>query len=212
MLHQLSTDLDQQQTTALSKFDQWLQKYFLADIGIYDCSLSKNSLCLGIEMDLSFDFINGISMLITPSPKKNKDMDSQDNAISNLRKHFQELGEGLQTNIRIKELALYFRDTAVVIHEVEDYELLGNLEEILRAASEHFRFFGNIEIPGDIHIPAVEQSEHMTQQTSMGAPSQKPVSPYLKHWALYYDTLEKALVYDINNTTFIVADLCLDPD
>ncbi|MEO1010692.1 MAG: hypothetical protein AAFX53_05255, partial [Bacteroidota bacterium] len=134
-------------------------------------------------------------------------------AISNLRQHFQTLREPFNSQIDVKEIGLYFRDAAIILNKTQD-SLLNNLEDILEALGDHFEFYSNIiaEVPGEIHIPAVEGPAHGHSLQMSETTSSKYSSPYLKHWVLYFDSLERALIYDLNRMTFIPAELCLNSE
>ncbi|WP_373519119.1 hypothetical protein [Pricia sp.] len=188
----------------LEIFKKGLEKHFFSEVTVRNCSSSKTSVQLAIELDCNLSLVEMLFHL-------NK------GTWGNFRQgksSFAELLRQLVTendvHVDAEEVTLFFKDTTIVINKIYENSISEQLENIFKHVGKHYVHLskGLTETPYEIYIPVFEESTHAndTLLQNIEAGNHRK-NDYFKYWGLYCDSEEDAVIYDLKNSKIEYGDL-----
>ncbi|MCX2719408.1 hypothetical protein [Lentiprolixibacter aurantiacus] len=131
------------------------------------------------------------------------------NGANPLTKRVWQLQQLNECPIEIEELALELNDVTLIIKKIYPHSVEMELDLILAALTEHHTHFANGkgESPYEIYIPVIEEQLIPIQPKFSETISKYADPVYLRYWALYFDSEEDAVIYDLRSRSFISGDL-----
>lgn len=193
----------------LDDFKRNLEKDYYSQALIRSCSQNGDQGHLVIEMQCPFN----IEELLFHLKRGNWGAGELDISCIDggnyLAKRVWQLQQLNDIQIEIEELALLLNDATLVIKNIYQHSIEIELDQILAALGAHYPHFtkGLNEAPYEIYIPVIEETLIPTQpiESKPHTKAQNPV--YLRHWGLYFDSKEDAVIYDLRSRSFISGDL-----
>lgn len=110
----------------------------------------------------------------------------------------------------IGEISLFFKDTTIVISKIYDNSIPEQLNTILTEIGKNYVHFskGLAEVPYEIYVPVFEDSKDQNiaviNNIKVANNSKKD---YYKYWALYFDSEEDAIIYNLEKSCLENGDL-----
>lgn len=188
----------------LETFGKSLEKYFFSEVTVRNCSLSKTSVQLAIELDCNLSLVEMLFHF-------NK------GAWGNFRHGKTSFGKLLQqltieNNVYVdaEEITLFFKDTTIVVNKIYKNSISDQLENIFKQIGKHYVHFskGLTETPYEIYIPVFEEcsdaNDILLRNIEAGNHTKKD---YFKYWGLYCESEEDAVIYDLKNSRIEKGDL-----
>ncbi len=179
----------------LDEFLKVLERDFFSEIGAqcrYDVKKERTDLILDIHCNFGLTeslhhFNNGNWGGISAKESLNSN--------SRFDEAFQKLCVANNHAIDIAELSIHFRDTSVIISQIQDYSIPEELGSIIFKMSEHFVYFtkGLTEMPYEIFVPVFED----TDQHALEAEGHR--GQYYDYWGLYFsdEVNHDVLIYEL---------------
>lgn len=195
-------------------FEKSLETIFFTDTKVVICSSKDPILKLAIEIDSHFSLPEIIS-LVKMALKKDKQSANFSMIILRFQNCIHNLKNSLDTALDIEEVSLYFKNTSIIINAIKYNSIVEGIEDILNDILYHFEFYSMLmgSVPNEIHIPVSEDinAKKLLNSTALvKLPTYK--SPYSQFWGLYFDFLEKPLIYNLSRTNIIPGDLDVSID
>jgi hypothetical protein len=190
-------------------FEKNLERIFFTETKVVICPSNEPYIELAIEIDSNFSLPEIVS-LVKMTLKKGKHYSNISLMILRFKNCINNLNKSISTPVDIKEVSFYFKNTSIIISSIDYQSIVQEIENILNAILYHFEFYSTLmgSVPNEIHIPVFEDpnSKKLLNLTEIvNLPSY--ISPYSKFWGLYFDSLEKPLIYNLNRTNIIPGDL-----
>ena len=211
MTNHPKTKLDQSQLDVISDFEKNLEGIFFTDTRVIISPLDDALIGLAIEVHSNFSLSEIISLL-----KMSFDTKYRAAYLHKVILLFQNsaytLNQSLITSFDIEEISMYFKNTSITIHSIGRNSLMEELEHIIYSIVHHYDHYSTLmgQMPNEIHIPVIEDpaaKELFNKNNSVRPPVYK--SPYFEFWGLYFDSLDKPLIYNLNKTIIIPGNLDL---
>ncbi|MGF1559958.1 MAG: hypothetical protein ACFCUL_12790 [Flavobacteriaceae bacterium] len=207
--------LGENEIDKLRGFEKSLGRFFFADCKVLISPSCDEIVCLNIHMSSDFSLPEAISLLLMPYVKDYRQTNFTQSLLC-FKKMITKLKNNFDMPVDITELAIYFQNTDVIIHRINENSIIEEIREILSTLICHFDHYANSmgEIPFEIHIPVIEDPTYKKCTTVLDTSKILPVyeSPYFKYWGLYFNSLRKPVIYDLNNTSIIQGGLDLSFD
>lgn len=112
--------------------------------------------------------------------------------------------------VDVEELSLQLKDTVIVIKKLYAQSIGEQLGQILQTLAAHYVHLtrGLTETPYEIYLPVFEE-EIPSANALLGTVKKAANSPidYYGYWALYFDSVPDARIYDLESRTIISGDL-----
>lgn len=194
----------------LDKFKESLERYLLSEVTVRKCSLKDRQCDLVIGIHFNFSLNEMISCLkyqniVNEVPKG--DVPHKSTVFFNaLSKLYKENSIGLD----VVELALYLKDTAIIIEKIYHQSIPDQLENILKSLAENYLELvdSKAAVPYEIYIPVFEEDatemENTLRNISSDNNNQKD---YFGFWGLYFESEEDAVIYDVAAKAIQMGDL-----
>lgn len=188
----------------LNFFIDNLEKHFFSNVSLQTTFTSEDWSQLSIQMDCNLTlseildhFGNGIWGNFV----------YQNSVLGQSLDHLQELNE---STIEIDEFSIILTDISIIIKSIKGLSIAAQLKDILTSLGNHKNHFskGSTEKPYEIYIPVFEE-DMSTDQLHTLKENNRLNKDYLKYWGIYFDSEDEALIYDLDNSQFIPADLNL---
>jgi hypothetical protein len=202
----------------LEGFKRRLEKDYFASVTVRNCASDFSDFQPGlhpyslvIEMECNFDLIEIFSYLEKgnwgrPSrPENGNGMTGS--AFNEAFVEFNNLNS-LETDV--EEFSLVCRDTSIVIKKLYSQSVPEQFGQILQTLAAHYVYFTRdlTETPYEIYLPVFE--EEITASNSLVSTVKRDNSSakdYYSYWALYFESMSDARIYDISRRTIISGDL-----
>lgn len=188
----------------LNKYLKDLEKYYFADVYLRSYRSCTGAIEMTIDMNCSLNLLELLSF-------HNKGRwGNNGTAISPLEKSFEFLRSQNTFQLDIEELTILLQDTSIIIKKIYDQSISSQLNTILNELASHYVHLskGMTEKPYEIFIPVFEDnlSENGIDGQTHCCYEKNPKS-YLEFWGVYLESEEDALIYNLNKTAYIPADL-----
>ena len=202
----------------LEAFSRSLEKAYFSKVSVRNCN-SSTAECnpgnspwnLVIEMECNFNLVEILYYL----EKGNwgevaipfSDRETPNSAFYEAIKAFRELN---LIDFDVEELSIVLQDTVIVIKKLYKQSIEEQLGQILQTLAAHYVHLtrGLTETPYEIYLPVFEE-EIPTAQVLPGIVKKTANSAgdYFGYWALYFDSISDARIYDLESRTIISGDL-----
>jgi hypothetical protein len=209
MTNHSNIKLEEEVLNEILTFEKNLGRIFFTDTKVVICPSNDPIIKLAIEIDSNFSLPEIVS-LVKMTLKQDKQSSNVSLLILKFKNCIYNLTKSIETSIDIEEVAFYFKNTSIIINSIEYKSIVEEMEGILNALLYHFEFYSTLmgSVPNEIHIPVFEDANtkkllNLTELVKLPSFT----SPYSKFWGLYFDSLEKPLIYNLNRTNIIPGDL-----
>lgn len=188
----------------LDFFRKILEKNFFSEVNITNCSFSKTSAQLALELNCNLSLIE----MLFHFNKGNWGSFKQGK--SSFGKVLGQLQHENETQLDVEEFTLFLKDTTIVINKIYNESIPCQLQNIFSKLGEHYVFLtkGLTETPYEIYIPVFEECAHandiLLRNIEAGNQTKQD---YYKYWGLYCDSEEDAVIYDLKNSRIEQGDL-----
>lgn len=206
--------LAQSELEIILDFERNLEQIFSTDIKVVICPPSDGLVNLAIEVDCSLSLPEIISLIRMPFDDSDQKVNIS-KPILQFQNALYGLNQALTPTFDFEEVSIYFKNTSITIYSVEQNSIVEEFEYIVQALLHHYEYYSTImgQAPNEIHIPVLEDTttkKLFTKNNSVRP--QKYDSPYSKYWGLYFDSLDKPLIYNLSKTNITPGDLyfCFD--
>lgn len=194
----------------LQNFRRKLEKDYFSNVLVRNCSSDSEERKLVIEMECQLELVEMLYHMQNgtwgTSPSKGNGVTLS----SPFAKALWKLQKKNQLPVEVEELALFLKDTAIVIKKIHPHSIEQHLGSILSHIAEHYVHFtrGLDETPFEIYIPVFEE-DLLTQEKSLTDNiTRNPENKnYFRYWGLYFDSEEDAVIYELSSRSFISGDL-----
>lgn len=206
--------LAQNELEIILEFERNLELIFSTDIKVVICPSADGLVNLAIEVDSSFSLPEIISLIRMPFEDSGQKVNLS-KPILLFQNEMYALNQALTPAFDIEEVSLYFKNTSITIYAVEQNSIIEEFEYIVQAIIHHYDYYSTLmgQVPNEIHIPVLEDNttEELFNKSNAVKPPQYS-SHYAKYWGLYFDSLDKPLIYNLRRTNITPGDLdlCFD--
>jgi hypothetical protein len=202
----------------LESFKRRLEKDYFAMVSVRNCNSENidfepglHTYSLVLEMECNFDLIEIFCHLEKGnwgSPARKQAAD--DLAASAFNEAFQDFKKENLFEMDVEELSLVCKDTSIVIKKLYSQSVAQQFGEILQTLASHYVYFTRdlTETPYEIYLPVFE--EEITASNALVSTVKRDTNSandYYSYWALYFESMSDASIYDINRRTIISGDL-----
>ncbi len=191
-------------------FKKSLEKCFLSEVTVRKCSLNRNQCDLAIEVKFNSSLEEMISCQLNKDAVRNEPTPNSPDTCSAFFTALSCLYSENSVELDIAELAIYLKDTSIIIEKIYAQSIPDQLENLLKAIGTHYEVFSNPKEkpPFEIYIPVFEEDtfemENTLRNISSGNNNQ---TDYFGFWGLYYESEEDAVIYDLANKVIHMGDL-----
>lgn len=206
--------LAQSELLTILDFEKNLERILATDVKVVVCPPSDGLVNLAIEIDCYFSLPEIISLIRMPFEDSGQKV-TISKPILQFQNELYSLNQALTPTFDIEEVSIYFKNNSITIYSVEQNSIIEEFEYIIQAIIHHYDYYSTLmgQVPNEIHIPVFE--DNTTQQFFTKSNSIRPPkfdSHYSKYWALYFDSLDKPLIYNLSKTNITPGDLdlCFD--
>ncbi len=194
----------------LETLEKQFERLFFANTSIKAISIEKNIIHLAMEFDLNFS-LNEIFKIIGFSNDKLNFSHDVVYAIHRFQELIYTLRSRFQHNAQLAEIALYFNNTTVILHSLEEIGFVQNIIPIIKAFIHHYTYLSKLkkQAPNIIHIPVFAQNPKSTQ--NFDSKYIMPLhSTYEQYWGLYFEDEPKPIIYNLPKNKLISGDFEFD--
>jgi len=180
----------------LSKFIKNLEKHFFSEITVKENSSNDEKLSLVLELNCNMT----LSEMILHYDKGNWGTFSQSKY--SLSEEIKLLERNNNMQIDVDEFSLVLKDTAVIIDKIYNQSISEQLDQIYDELGKQYTQYtkGQIEVPYEIFVAVFEED---LLQNEMALPLTKKTQNYLNFWALYFESENDAVIYDVISSKII---------
>ncbi|MCP4978603.1 MAG: hypothetical protein GY931_20850 [Maribacter sp.] len=180
----------------LSKFIKNIEKHFFSEITVKENSSNDEKLSLILELKCNMT----LSEMILHYDKGSWGTFSQSKY--SLSKEIKLLERENNIQIDVDEFSLALKDTAVIIDKIYNQSISDQLDKIFNELGKHFTQYtkGQIEVPYEIFVAVFEEDLLPNEITLSHA---KKTQNYLSFWALYFESENDAVIYDVISSKII---------
>ncbi len=185
------------QICGLENFVNRLQQDFYATVNLHQYGTNHLKNNLVIEITCSLHFYEVLHHF------KNKDW-----GWGTLQTAMEQLQSNNKKTIDIEELSFSLLDTTIFIHKIYNQSIVEHIHNLLVHCDSHYQSLtkNGSAVPYEIFIPVFENKIDAQTKTWTAVNTYKN-SEYLKYWALYYESYEDPLIYDLNKKQLMKGNL-----
>lgn len=188
----------------LNTYLKYLEKQYYAKVSLRSYQKKKGAIDMTIDMNCSLTLVE----LLTFHNQGRWGNNGTD--ISPLKKSFDRLVVQNTVELDIEELTIYLQDTNIIIKKIYRQSISEQVDDILNELASHYIYLskGLTEKPYEIFIPVFE--DNLAENGLDGdITCYKEIVPktYFEFWGVYLESEEDALIYNLNKTAYIPADL-----
>lgn len=187
--------------TGLENFTRNLEKYFFSQISVRDTSPVEDQINLVIELkcDLALqEMLNHYSKGV---------WGNFNHLRYSLLSEINELEKINNVNIDVDEFSIILRNTTVIIDRIYNHSISNQLDNVFDQLVKHYTQYTreNTEVPYEIFVAVFE--ENITENVLILNDAKKEALNYSSYWALYFESEEDAVIYDLDKSTILHEDL-----
>lgn len=196
-----NTDL---QLKGVESFRKSLEKYFFSEVTVRYNTSYNTGVYLAIELECNLSLVEMLFHFNRGT------WGNFLQGTSSFKTLIRQLREENQFKIDVKELSILFKDTRIIVNKIYSRSIPEQLENIFKAMGKHYVHFskGLTETPYEIYVPVFEESndekEILLRNIAAGNHSKKD---YFKYWALYFDSEDDAVIYNLEESHLENGDL-----
>ena len=185
----------------LQDFTRNLEKYFFSQISIRVSSSSNHQVNLVIELNC------GLSLREMIRHYENESWGYFSQRKFSLEQEIEKMQIKSNHRICIEEFSIFLEDTAIIIDRLYNYNISEQLINVFDQLGTHHKQYskGYTEIPYEIFIAVFEDD------SSKGFIAQSNIKnanlDQSNYWALYFESEEDAVIYDLKQTIILYEDL-----
>lgn len=202
----------------LESFKRRLEKDYFTRVSVRNCNSENvdfqpgvHTYSLVIEMECNFDLIEIFCYLEKGSwgrPSRHQAENGMPESAFN--EAFQDFKNQNSFEMDVEELSLVCKDTSIVIKKLYSQSVSEQFGQILQTLAAHYVYFTRdlTETPYEIYLPVFE--EVITASNALVSTIKRDpngANDYYSYWALYFESIADARIYDINRRTIISGDL-----
>lgn len=181
-----------------------LEKYYFSEVALRSYQKNNGAIEMTIDMQCNLSLLD----LLAFHNKGRWGNNGTD--ISPLKKSFDALIQQNTVQIDIEELTIFLKDSAIIIKKIYDQSISEQLNTILAEVATHYVHIskGLTEKPYEIFIPVFEDNvlENGLSCHPFGFNEKTPQN-YFEYWGIYLESEDDALIYNLDRTAYIPADL-----
>ncbi len=180
----------------LSRFIKNLEKHFFSEVTVKENSSNDEKLSLVLELKCNLSLFE----MILHYEKGTWGTFNQSKYLLTEEIQFLEKENSLQ--IDVDEFSLVLNDTAVIIDKIYNQSIADQLDQIFNELGKHYTQYtkGHNEVPYEIFVAVFEED---SLQNEMVLPHSKKTQNYLSFWALYFESENDAVIYDVIDSKII---------
>lgn len=184
----------------LSTFTNNLEKFFFSEISIRNTSTNDKKISLIIDLNCNLNLID----LVINSYKGAWGTFNQ--CKYSLANELALLEQYNDISFDVEEFSINLKDTSIIINKIYEQSIPAHLDTVINNLEKHYVQLtkGNVEIPYEIFV-AVFEEDILTPDPSYG--QTKKTHNYTSYWALYFDSEQDAVIYDLKTNRYIYEDL-----
>ncbi len=202
----------------LEVFSRSLEKEYFAKVSICNCSTGMSGgdqynrpRNLVIEMECNFNLVETLYYLEHGNwGEASTALSALGTPNSAFNEAFIALRESNSIEVDVEELSLQLKDTVLVIKKLYAQSIGEQLGQILQTLAAHYVHLtmGLTETPYEIYLPVFEE-EIPSAHALLGTVKKTANSAmdYYGYWALYFDSVPDARIYDLERRCIISGDL-----
>jgi hypothetical protein len=184
----------------LNTFIQNLEKHFFSKISIREnvSEADKLNLVIALKCDLSLnDLIHQYNSGNWGTFNTNKYI------LCNEIKMLEHIND---IQIDVDEFSLELNDTTIIIDKIYNQSIGEQLDHILQELGSHYVHYTKqySEVPYEIFVAVFVEN---LAQAEINPVFSKKTNNYNSYWAIYFESEIDAVIYDVQNATFIYEDL-----
>lgn len=183
----------------LDNYLKSLEKYYFAEVLLSSHHINTETMEMTIDMECNLNFLELLSFY-----NKGRWGDNGTD-LSPLKKSFDVLRQQNTVILDIEELTIFLKDTCIVIKKIYNQSIPEQLNTILCELANHYVYFskGLTEKPYEIFILVFENNLTDNQLDN----NKKTPKNYFEFWGVYLESEEDALIYNLDRTAYIPANL-----
>ncbi|NNE76640.1 MAG: hypothetical protein HKN31_06150 [Pricia sp.] len=181
-----------------------LEKYFFSEVVVRNCNSKTLMTNLAIELYCN---MNLVEVLFHFNKGSWGNFEQGDTSFS---QNMQLLIEQNDMFLDVGEFSLFFKDTTIIISKIYDNSIPEQLDAIFSEIGKNYVHFskGLKEVPYEIYVPVFEEckdeNDILIMNIEAGNNCEKD---YFKYWALYFDSEDDAVIYDLRDSHLENGDL-----
>ncbi|WP_273274900.1 hypothetical protein [Maribacter polysiphoniae] len=184
----------------LSAFTNNLEKFFFSEISIRNIATNDNKISLIIDLNCDLNLLD----LVINSYKGAWGTFNQ--CKYSLANELALLEQYNDIPFDVEEFSINLKDTSIIINKIYEQSISAHLEAVISNLEKHYVQLtkGNVEVPYEIFM-AVFEDDILTPD--FASSQTKKTHNYTSYWALYFESEQDAVIYDLKNNRFIYEDL-----
>ena len=192
------------QIKGVESFRKSLEKYFFSEVTVRNNTSHNTGVTLAIDLECNLSLVEMLFHF---------NRGTWGNFLqgkSSFKTLIRQLREENQFNIDVKELSMLFKDTRIIVNKIYSRSIPEQLENIFSAMGKHYVHFskGLTETPYEIYVPVFEErndeNEILLRNIEDCNHSKKD---YFKYWAIYFDSEDDAVIYNLEESHLENGDL-----
>ena len=200
----------------LEAFKRSLEKDYFAHVSVRNCSTNKQNndsvahpWNLVIDIECNFDLIEVLFHLEKGSWGRGFTAISElENTCTPFYRALNTFRDRNSLEMDVEELSLILKDTTIVIKKIYNQSIGYQLGAILETLAAHYVHItkGLTETPYEIYLPVFEEVSNGEPLVGIRR-EMNSARDYMSFWALYFDSIPEAKIYDLQKKTIISGDL-----
>lgn len=208
MAKQSNVFLDSNELEVIAIFEKRLESIFFCETKVLLISCDSEILNLNIEISPNFSLTELLSLLKLANFSNH--WTALNSLILNFKNEVSDLSKELSNEFDIEEIYISLKNTSITISSINKNSIVDEIIFIVYSIVQHFDNYSGIgTVPSAIHIPIFED---LTLAKGNSRLHTYIDSPYSKYWGLYFDHLEKPMIYDLTRSCIISGDIDLNMD
>ncbi len=201
----LDIELDNNpQINGLEQFKRQLEKAYFSEVQVRDCCSDSTSCSLIIELGCSLHLHEAVQML------DQKDWGMYRHGKTALQDAVAILQLQNELDINIEEVSIFLKDTSIIIKRIYPKSVEEQLCTLLGKIADHYHDItkASLETPYEIYIPVFEEDimENDIQLEAIETANNQ-LTDYFSYWALYFESDEEAVIYELSKRQMIGGEL-----
>lgn len=192
------------QLEGVESFRKNLEKYFFSEVTIRNSTSYSTGAYLAIELDCNLSLVEMLFHF---------NRGTWGNFLqgkSSFKALLRQLREENQLKIDVEELSILFKDTRIIVNKIYNKSIPEQLENIFREMGKHYVHFskGLTETPYEIYVPVFEECNDEKDILLRNIEAcNHTKKDYFKYWALYFESEDDAVIYDLEESHLENGDL-----
>lgn len=184
----------------LTRFKNSLEKHFFSEISVRVNFSNNDRINLVIELTCDLTLID---MVIHSAKQAWGSFNHRKYSLSDEIGMLEEVNDKL---FDVDEFTINLKDTSIIIGKIYNKSIADQIDTIFLHLEKHYMQLtkGNVEVPYEIFVAVFEEE---IVPSSLEITHHNKHRDYTSYWALYFETEDEALIYDLKNSTMRHEDL-----